>query len=298
MSSPRNHSLVVVRTTVLVALVLALPGCSRRQATPDQSVLANVGRIPGIDASTGSIIIDGIKANLAALSGSTIGARATGNRLLMIGDSIFAGTASRYGGAMCDALVPAGWKVALEAEAGVGVSFGREVLRTRIYEGWDAAVVFLGTNNGDEARFARDFERVIDSLAPRPTLVLTATMYSTAMEGINRQIRLIASRYPHVSVLDWSTASAQPGMLTKDGVHPSAAGRAVLVASVASALGNAPTGPGACLPVLFSDDSRVVGALPSTTVDPLSTTTLPVDQSTSTVVTTTLPPTTSTQPAG
>jgi hypothetical protein len=49
---------------------------------------------------------------------------------------------------MCSALVPLGWSVAVEAEAGQMVGFGRTVLKDRIYEGWNAAVVFLGTNYG------------------------------------------------------------------------------------------------------------------------------------------------------
>ena len=42
--------------------------------------------------------------------------RVNGNRLLVIGDSIMAGTASRFGGELCDALVPDGWAVQIEAE--------------------------------------------------------------------------------------------------------------------------------------------------------------------------------------
>jgi len=230
--------------------------------------LQHVGRIPGINSAGGSVVVDGIRANLSPLEGTTLGSKAAGNRLLVIGDSILAGTASRYGGALCSAAVPLGWRVAVEAEAGQMVGFGRTVLRDRIYEGWDAAVVFLGTNyGGNKENYERDLTRIVESLAPRPTLLLTATLFRESMQNVNEVIRVVASKNSHVSILDWGTASVQPGLLNKDRVHPTNAGRAVLVSSIASALGTAPVGPGACLPAKFTDDSLVEDdVMPSTTM--------------------------------
>lgn len=230
--------------------------------------LQYVGRIPGINSAGGSVVVDGVRANLSSLEGTTLGSKAAGNRLLVIGDSILAGTASRYGGALCSSVVPLGWRVAVEAEAGQMVGFGRTVLRDRIYEGWDAAVVFLGTNYGGiKESYERDLTRIVESLAPRPTLLLTATLYRESMQQVNEVIRVVASKNSHVSILDWGTASVQPGLLNKDRVHPTNAGRAVLVSSIAAALGTAPTGPGACLPAKFTDDSLVEDdVLPPTTM--------------------------------
>jgi hypothetical protein len=263
-----------------------------------QAILQSVGRIPGINTSGGELLIDGQRATLSALEGSTVGTNAAGNRLLIIGDSILSGTASRYGGAMCSALVPLGWRVAVEAEAGQMVVFGRTVLRDRIYEGWDAAVVFLGTNfGGNQEKYERDLTAIVESLAPRPTLLLTATLNRPTMQQVNETIRTVASKYSNVSVLDWGTTSIQPGLLNRDRVHPTDAGRKVLVASIASAMGTAPETPGACLPSKYTDDSLVTsGVLPSTTAPgetiPLNITTVPG-------VTTTLPgASTATVPAG
>lgn len=230
--------------------------------------LQYVGRIPGINSAGGSVVVDGVRANLSSLEGSTLGSKAAGNRLLVIGDSILAGTASRYGGALCSAVVPLGWRVAVEAEAGQMVGFGRTVLRDRIYEGWDAAVVFLGTNyGGSKENYERDLTRIVESLAPRPTLLLTATLFRDTMQQVNEVIRVVASKNSHVSILDWGTASVQPGLLNKDRVHPTNAGRAVLVSSIAAALGTAPSSPGACLPAKFTDDSLVEDdIMPSTTM--------------------------------
>ena len=275
-----------------------LSACSVTGGANGQAILQSVGRIPGINTSGGELLIDGQRATLSALEGSTVGANAAGNRLLIIGDSILSGTASRYGGAMCSALVPLGWRVAVEAEAGQMVVFGRTVLRDRIYEGWDAAVVFLGTNfGGNQEKYERDLTAIVESLAPRPTLLLTATLNRPTMQQVNETIRTVASKYSNVSVLDWGTTSIQPGLLNRDRVHPTDAGRKVLVASIASAMGTAPETPGACLPSKYTDDSLVTsGVLPSTTAPgetiPLNTTTVPG-------VTTTLPgASTATVPAG
>lgn len=248
---------------------LLLVGCGSAGETATEQTLAGIGRIPGVDASAGALTVDGIRAALAALEGPQVGANAQGNRLLVIGDSIFAATASRYGGAMCKALEPLGWRVAVEAEAGQMVSFGRTVIRERIYEGWDAAVVFLGTNyGGNEQSYSTDLTRIVESLAPRPTLLLTASVFKPSIAQVNRVIRTVAAKNPHVSVLDWSTASAQAGVLNRDKVHPTDAGRQLLVASVAAALGQAPTAPGKCLASVFVDDSLINedDVLPSTTV--------------------------------
>lgn len=284
-----------VRTVVAVAGVAALLGACTGSGRSGLTELQYVGRIPGINSAGGSVVVDGVRANLSSLEGTSLGSVAAGNRLLVIGDSILAGTASRYGGALCSAVVPLGWRVAVEAEAGQLVGFGRTVLRDRIYEGWDAAVVFLGTNyGGSKENYERDLTRIVESLAPRPTLLLTATLFRDSMQQVNEVIRVVASRNTHVSVLDWGTASVQPGLLNKDRVHPTNAGRAVLVSSIAAALGTAPETPGACLPAKFTDDSLVEDdVMPATTLPgntipygttPPVATTLPVVASTTTTV--------------
>lgn len=258
-----------------------MSACSVTGGANGQMVLQNVGRIPGIATSGGELIIDGQRSTLSSVEGAALGANAAGNRLLVIGDSILSGTASRYGGAMCSALVPLGWRVAVEAEAGQMVGFGRNVLKDRIYEGWDAGVVFLGTNyGGNQKNYERDLTAIIEALAPRPTLLLTATLNRPTMQQVNETIRTVASKFSNVSVLDWGTTSIQPGLLNRDRVHPTDAGRQVLVASIAAALGTAPETPGACLPSKYTDDSLVTGGvMPSTTMPggtiPIVTTTIP-----------------------
>ena len=293
MSAPRLRSLLSV-----VALCGALGACSATSTSKGDSVLSGVGRIPGINSSGAAVVVDGVRANLSSIQGPVIGSLVSGNKLLVIGDSILAGTASRYGGAMCSALTPMGWRVAVEAEAGQLVGFGRTVLRDRIYEGWDAAVVFLGTNYGGSAeKYQRDLTAIVESLAPRPMLLLTATLFRPTMNDVNNVIRTVAASHSNVTVLDWSTASSQPGLLNGDGIHPNNAGRSVLVQSIANALGNAPTSPGSCLPSKYTDDTMGREFMPSTTVagvaDPdipsAVATTLPAATSTIASATTTVP---------
>lgn len=243
-----------------------LASCASSSSAPRQLVLSNVGRIPGLGPSAGS---DGV----GTLQGPTLASRASGNRLLVIGDSILAGTANRYGGPMCPTLVPMGWRVVVEAEAGQPVQFGRAVLRRRLSEGWDAAVVFLGTNyGGDQEKYADELTAIVETLAPRPTLLLTATLFRPTMQDVNATIKAVAAAHSNVSVLDWSVLSVQPGVLNSDGIHPTSEGHVLLVNSIAAAVGRAPSGTGACLPALFTDDSAVSGDVMPTTTIPGSTT--------------------------
>lgn len=126
-------------------------------------------------------------------------------------------------------------------------------------------MVLLGTNpSASIDRYREDMERIVVSLAPRPTLLLTTTLFRDSQKAVNDVIRELASSNDHVSVLDWGTASAQPGVLNNDGVHPTVLGRALLVKSVAGALGQAPEGTPGCIDALFTDDTRVSGVTTTT----------------------------------
>ena len=283
------------------ALVALLAACGGASAGSD-SFLEGIGRIPGAQSVGANVQVDGADLTAPGVQGQVLGASSTGNRLIVIGDSILAGTAARYGNEMCNTLVPMGWNAVVEAEAGQPASFGRDVLKARIYDGWDAAVVFLGTNpSANIDRYRQDMTRIIESLAPRPTLLLTTTLFRESQKAVNDVIREIAASHSNVSLLDWGTASMQPGVLNKDNVHPTTAGRTLLVRAIAAAVGNAPTSPGKCLPAQFTDDSRVTGGvMPSTSVAGATQTSVAGAASTTVpppvASTTTLPASTSTAP--
>ncbi|MGA1362512.1 MAG: hypothetical protein ACO36A_06300 [Ilumatobacteraceae bacterium] len=281
-----------------VAAVLVLSACGAGTSSTD-AVLQGVGRIPGASPAGASAAVDIGSLRAPTREGAALGEKAVGNRVIIIGDSILAGTAARYGGEMCRELSVLGWRSVVEAEAGRPASFGREVLRERIYEGWDAAVVFLGSNQSPNLeRYRTDMTRIVESLAPRPTLLLTTTLFRDSQKAVNDVVREIAGTYENVSLLDWGTASLQEGILNADRVHPTSAGRTFLVKSVASALGPAPSGTGGCISAKFEDDSMGREVMPSTTVagaagTPAVPTTFPVAATTvPAAVTTVLPSTT------
>ena len=280
------------RFSVLV-LAAVLVACGGSTGSKD-SYLEGIGRIPGARSVGADVSADGASLTAPGVQGQVLGANATGNRLIVIGDSILAGTAARYGNEMCNTLVPMGWSTVVEAEAGQPASFGREVLKARIYDGWDAAVVFLGTNpSANIDRYRQDMTRIVESLAPRPTLLLTTTLFRESQKAVNNVIREITASHSNVSLLDWGTASTQPGVLNNDNVHPTTAGRTLLVRAIAAAVGDAPVSPGKCLPAEFTDDSRVTGGvMPSTSVAGAVQTSVPA------VTVTTAPSATTTSVAG
>lgn len=266
--------MTVRRTSALFALgALVLVGCggSGPDAEAEQAQLAplptvgGVGVLPVAVASdhdplvvvTRPINDDG---TAAALVGETV----AGNRLLMIGDSILASTATRYSGYMCDTLAPLGWAVDVEAEPSRFIDFGNRVLDKRLdpargddYD-WDAAAVFLGSNyGGDQERYERELRLILARLAPRPTLLYTVTEYRPNWAEVNDVIRKLAGEFDNVTVVDWQLFATTPGVLSSDRLHPTNDGRRVLVDLTAAALGPATIGEGECLKSEFTDDSAV-----------------------------------------
>ncbi len=187
-----------------------------------------------------------------------IGALVTGNKLLMIGDSITASAAKRYGGELCNALVPLGWQVEVDAEPSRFVDFGNQVLERRLAAGWDAAYVFLGTNyHGDQQSYLRQLERIVQRLAPAPVVLLTVTEFEESRREVNDAITLVTAEFANVHLLDWGAIAAAdaPTILRGDGHHLTTEGRAALASTVAGVMGAAPTQPGECLGTSFSNDS-------------------------------------------
>jgi hypothetical protein len=246
-----------------------------------------------------------------------VGERVTGNRLLMIGDSILASTSRRYTGEMCLGLVPLHWAVEVDAEKSRFIDFGSRVLNARLDPeadlDWDVAAVFLGTNyGGDIAAYTSELDEILGRLAPRPTLLYTVTEFRPNRADVNEAIRSMLAYYPNVQVIDWATITdADPTLLGADGYHLSPAGISRLVFETALALGGAPTGGGGdCLSSRFTDDSAGTitnggGGTPTpaggtrpratTTTTVSATTTIPPGGSTTTGPPT--PNTTTTQPA-
>ena len=281
--------------TALAVVALALPSCGGGSGDTS-GTLDGVGRIPGNDFVGVATLPPDIAAEVSIpeINGAVLGAVAKGNRLLMIGDSILSSIAKRYGNEACGLLVPQGWNVALEAEAGQFVEFGLDVLDKRWNEGWDAVVIELGTNYaGSQDRYRATLEKILDRIGDKPVVLANTTVVRAPQKEVNAVVDEIVERYPNVSLLDWAAISKSPSVLSGDRIHPTPKGRVVLATAIARAAGIAPTSPGDCMKVYFQDDSRVLpDVMPGkddTTVPPSSTV---VDSTTPVAASTTLGPAT------
>ena len=229
------------------------------------STIAGVGVLPDtVPANREPLVMVPPPVNDDGTTADLVGDIVAGNRILIIGDSIMASTSSRYGGQMCDALVPLGWEVAVEAEPSRFIDFGNRVLDKLLVrnpppgDDWNAAVVFLGSNyGGDQAKYEAELRMILDRLAPRPTLLFTVTEYRSDYTEVNDVVRRLGSEYDNVTVIDWQAIAETPGVLSSDRLHPTETGREVLAQAVAGALGPVSIGDGACLKSVFRDDSAV-----------------------------------------
>jgi hypothetical protein len=193
-----------------------------------------------------------------------VGDIVAGNRVIVIGDSILASTAPRFGGSMCDRLTSAGWTVEIDAEPGRFLRFADRVLDRRLEPAdgsmWDAAVLFFGSNfDGDREGFADLLDELLDRLSPRPVVLLTVTEFRSDRVAVNEIIRSATVSSADRFLIDWARiTAAEPRLLSGDGLHLSESGRNRIVTEVALALGAAPTltvaGEGECLPTEFTED--------------------------------------------
>jgi hypothetical protein len=210
----------------------------------------------------------------AAPFDKTVGALAAGNRVLMLGDSILASTTARYTNDMCDALVPLGWQLEIDAEVSRPVNFGQQVLAARLDAGWDAGLVLLGNNyNNDENDFFARYDDILTRFGEKPVVALTVTEFDPVQTRVNAMIRALAAAHPNVILVDWATISTYGGVRGGDGLHLTDLGRKVLADTVAPVFGTAPAQPGKCLDSKYTDDSAgsVTGG-PSTGVNKTTTT--------------------------
>ena len=254
------------------AVAVLVAGCGAADGGADDTIppatpvptIAGVGVVPAVPSAVREpIVVVRPPMNEDGTAAELIGETVDGNRILMIGDSILASTSSRYGNHMCEAVVPLGWQVAVEAEPSRFVDFGNLVLDKLLIDDagpeddWDAAVVFLGSNyGGDQVKYETELVEILDRLAPRPVVLLTVTEYRPDYVEVNEVVNRLGAERDNITVLDWSTISDAPGVLSSDRLHPTDTGRRILAESVAAALGPV-DGEGDCLRSTFRDDSRV-----------------------------------------
>lgn len=189
----------------------------------------------------------------------TVGEVAEGPRLLMIGDSIFASLATRYGDLACRTLTPQGWQVAVEAEVGRFVELGLRIVNRKMPQGFDAVVFFLGTNyRDDQAEYRATLVEILDQLSDIPVVILTASEHKYEITEVNNVVIEQVGQRDNLWLIDWRRLSKKPGILWKDGIHPTEEGEQYLISEIAKVLGTAPgAGDGSCLPSEFVADTSL-----------------------------------------
>ena len=285
------------RCAALTVFLIAVVACGSSGSdgvttTAVNGTVAGVGNLPDQVSTTP---VDPASVTTAPIGSRplTVGDLSNGPRLLMIGDSIFAAVSRRYSNMACDRLVPLGWQVAVEAERGRFIDLGLRIVNKKLPQGFDAAVLFLGTNYGKKQDVYKEYlDKILDELAPRPVIILTATEYKPFIREVNTVIEEEARTRDNLWLVNWREISMTPGVLWKDGIHPVDAGNVLLMDSIIEVLGNAPgSDPGECLKVEFKEDAPLSN-LP--TIVPEVETTLVDSTSTSVVATSTTELTSST----
>ncbi len=244
---------------------LLFSACGTESTSNSNVVVGPLGTVPGVQVLVqpptsppgyGEVSLD---PPIVGGRAETVGEAAAGARLLMIGDSILASMATRYGDLACRTLNPLGWKVAVEAEVGRFVDLGVRVVKKKIPQGFDAAVVFLGTNyRGVQDEYRAALIEILDQLAPRPVIVLTASEHNKNISEVNRVVIEQVGERQNLWLIDWRRLSKNPGMLWRDGIHPTEEGEQFLIDTIAQVLGQAPGGQtGECLPSEFVNDTTL-----------------------------------------
>ena len=247
---------------VWASLTFVAGACGSSDNRPDQtssSVAGTVAGVGNLPTQVATSVADATNQTPTTLESRqlTVGELSNGPRLLMIGDSIFAGVSRRYSNMACDRLLPLGWQVAVEAERGRFIDLGLRIVKKKLPQGFDAAVLFLGTNYGKKQDVYQEYlDKILDELSPRPVIILTATEYKPFIAEVNAVIEEEVKTRDNLWLVDWREISKAPGALWKDGIHPVDAGNVLLMDSIIAVLGNAPGGaPGECLKVEFKDDA-------------------------------------------
>ncbi|HUF99442.1 MAG TPA: SGNH/GDSL hydrolase family protein [Ilumatobacter sp.] len=222
------------------------------------------------------------------LTSGRVGLAVEGNRILMIGDSILASTAERFGGPMCTTMESYGWAVQIEAEEARHIEFADEVLDELLPEpdgddstpttepgddtnddpadnpadfdpdDFDAVMVMLGNNyRGDIEDFEAQYDALLRRLTPRPVVVFTVTEDEPIKAEVNDVIRGFGNEFDNVLVVDWAEISgdAPDELLGADDLHLSNLGRDRLSLFSVAALGPTNVDDPDCLESVFTDDS-------------------------------------------
>lgn len=150
-------------------------------------------------------------------------------KVLVLGDSVMAGAATRYGPDL------PGRDVTVDAVVNRTTGQGADVVARRGAD-WDVVVILLGHNDGGTAGVYQPAAiRLLDQLDTVPRVVwLTLHEVRPAYAGVNQFLRAQAAHRPNLRIADWNAvASANPGAIAHDGLHLNGAGAGLMAGFVA-----------------------------------------------------------------
>jgi hypothetical protein len=156
------------------------------------------------------------------------------NSVLVIGDSVFIGTASAIPIALPD------WVVTYDASGNRRLAEAIDLLDERSDEIGEAVVIHLGNNYipGERGDFATQLEVVMMRLWFVPRVVwVTVPEVSPSRAEMNEAIREAADRWPNLVVADWAVLKEQHPEWSWDGLHLTSEGRAAMAQLIADTLG-------------------------------------------------------------
>ena len=168
---------------------------------PVPATVGGVGLLPPTVAVGSTAAPSGASSSseVASTTPTTVVANALGaqgDRMILIGDSILASMAPRYGNDMCSALVPLDWQAEIDAEVSRQINFANSVLAARRSAGWDAAVIALGTNfNRNYSDYLKQLERAIKTLGTIPIVLVTVSERSQVDVKVNANWSDVLARF-------------------------------------------------------------------------------------------------------
>lgn len=194
-----------------------------------------------------------------------VGDVATGDRLLLIGDSAMLTLTPRAEGIACEVLTGLGWQVQIEAELGRYIGFADEVvdeLVIDVADNWQVIGLMFGQQlDTTPEEFGAALDEVLDTIGDVPVLLYTRSEIDEASAELNDVIRQRAFDRPTVLLVDWGRSVAEEQeleLVDADGL-PTQAGMERITLLTAGALGESPSGGGGlCFEPTFTDDSAIV----------------------------------------
>ena len=156
------------------------------------------------------------------------------NSVMVIGDSVFIGTAAAIPAALPD------WVVTYDAEGNRRLAQAIDLIVERKDEVGGAVVIHLGNNYipGEGGEFSTQIDTMMLHLWFVPQVVwVTVPEVNTGRAEMNEDIRAAADRWPNMVVVDWAPVIAANPDWSWDGLHLTPAGRAAMADALADALG-------------------------------------------------------------